>query len=275
MRKLGIKKPNKNASVKKKPSSLGDVLRDRSKLGAHDLREVWHDQKRLGKLEQKKFELKTKKISEQVDKIKKLSKFTKKRTKLKPKSNLKTRLKNKKLLYVLPIFVLIVVAGYGAARQKIKDDKTDLLGATSTDSASLGSQNDDLNGNSTNEEPDFNIYYPSGTSPEGLKNVTRKAPDGSIIYSYNDELDGIGIEVTQQRVPESIKSSLAIELEKIAKNFQATIMMQVDENTVYSGINEKSGTQTIITAKKDVLIFIKASTKIKEDSWVGYIAGLK
>lgn len=125
----------------------------------------------------------------------------------------------------------------------------------------------------TEEQPTFKVLYPSDKAD--LEAVTRKSPSGVLLHTYRDSIDGVEIEVTQQELPASFKDSPVTELEKVAKNFQAVNVIQIDESLVYHGLDEKTGVQSLFAVKSDTLISIRSSQKLSDDKWAGYILSLK
>jgi hypothetical protein len=121
------------------------------------------------------------------------------------------------------------------------------------------------------EKPRFPILYPSSKSPDDF-DVVRISPDGAdVSYTYLDQLtvDGGVFKVTQQEIPEGF------DLEKTATDFQATNIIQIDEDKVYHGYSEKGGVQSLIFTKNDKLITIRSPQKFTDDQWAGYIISLQ
>lgn len=163
----------------------------------------------------------------------------------------------------------VIVAGVLLSANKSNNtDKPQSLGVNSI---SGGSQTDD---GKTDEVPEFKILYPKN-KPDDFTAVTRKTPTGLLLHTYADNIDGIEIEVTQQQLPDSFKSAPFVELEKMAKNFQATDIIQIDEAFVYHGLDEKTRVQSLFTVISDTLISIRSAEKISDDQWAAYILALE
>jgi hypothetical protein len=145
---------------------------------------------------------------------------------------------------------------------------TSTLGVTSTEKGAT--QTDD---GRTDEELNFDVLSPS--EEPGLQSVKRKSPSGDLLFTFKDSIDGINIEVTQQKLPPNFEVAPAVELEKIATNFQATNVIRIDDSVAFHGINEKTGIQRLFTIKQGILISIVASAKVPDDSWVGYLLKLQ
>ena len=141
---------------------------------------------------------------------------------------------------------------------------------------SLGAKSEGSTGNKdgkTEEAPPFKILHPSDRTE--LLEVTRRTPTGVLLHTYQDMIEGTEIEVTQQQIPESFEDSPVTELEKMAKEFQATDIIQVDEAIIYHGLNEKTQVQSLFTFKKEVLISIRSAVKFSDDIWAAYYLSLE
>lgn len=157
------------------------------------------------------------------------------------------------------VFVFVGSLGYSA----LKPDPTGTLG-DSTSSLPIA---DDL----TREKPKFPILYPSSKSPDDF-DVVRISPEGAdVSYTFLDRFteDGQIFKVTQQEIPKNF------DIEKIATDFQATNIIQIDDDKVYHGYSEKGGIQSLIFTKNDRLITIRSPEKFTDDQWAGYIISLQ
>jgi hypothetical protein len=133
-------------------------------------------------------------------------------------------------------------------------------------------QSTGTNDGKTDEKPAFSILYPQGK--KDLLEVTRRTPTGVLLHTYRDSLEGTEIEVTQQELPESFKTSPSTELEKMAKSFQATDVIQIDQSTIFHGLDEKTRVQSLFTIKANVLISIRSAIKLSDDIWAAYFLSL-
>lgn len=173
------------------------------------------------------------------------------------------RKKQLKLLSVCCIALIVIFGGLGLLR-KNSDPKS--LGAR-TNQSSLPEDG------RTDESPDFKPLKPLGK--KDLKEVTRRTPSGELIFTYRDEVQTIGIEVTQQKVPETFKVNQADKLKEMASSFQALNVIQIDDMLIYHGLSEKTNVQSLFFIKNESLVSIKASSKISDDDWTGYILSLQ
>lgn len=230
-----------------------------------DIGDIWADQKRLRKeqiaLEKTKKKQPIKPLNVALTNIKHIPKssYLKKFLSIaasRPKASLLVAV-------VVLAFGLKLISGNGSSgQQKTLGDSTNASNELPDDGR-------------IEQPPEFDTLFPIDKSPEALESVTRKSPDGSIIFTYKDSIENIDIEVTQQKLPDSFKSAPAAELEKIAKSFQATSVIQLDDQIIYHGTSEKNNVQSLVTTKDGLLIFIKASRKISDDSWVAYFTTLQ
>jgi len=184
--------------------------------------------------------------------------------------------------YFLPLLALVIIVILGSLRAILVAKKpfaTNTQSAQQTGPPASPPNSDtspnDIGEGTANSKPDFTVLMPQSATKDKLKSVTRKTPDGSVVYSYEDKLSGTKIEVTQQQLPSEFASAPQIELEKIAKSFQATSVIQIDGQNVYHGLNEKTGIQLLVAIKSNLLVFIRSDKKLPDEAWVGYITSLK
>lgn len=124
----------------------------------------------------------------------------------------------------------------------------------------------------TNVTPDFATLIPTDKSIEDLGGFARVSPENAApAYAFKDNISGTPIIVTQQKKPEQLTDQLKIE--ELAKSFNATKQVQIDQNVLYIGKSEK-GPQSAIYVKDDLLVLIKAEQEINEIDWVQYVTNL-
>lgn len=186
------------------------------------------------------------------------------RTKSKRRAALYKKRPSKRVI-AFGVVVLLVVGGVKMVTGGPDSD--------SDNNGTLGAQVS--SGSLPEEKPSFSILYPQGKSADNTK-TARVSPNGSApAYAYTDGLENISLKVTQQELPERLQKDADVELEKIAKDFQASSIIQVDENKIYHGYNEKTHVQSLIFIKNKRLVFIAASEKISDDSWASYFLSLQ
>ncbi len=243
-----------------------------------DIGHVWREQKRLsqerwqlGPEEESLFSELISVVKKKTATIKsKVNKTNKKTTKLKLNKAVLSRFNfKKKRTNVLGVLAFVFLAGYIVIGSNNRgNDSPQSLGASSV----AGSDGPAADDGKTDEKPTFAVLYPA--DKKELVAVTRKTPNGQLLHTYKDTVEGIEVEVTQQELPESFKSAPNVELEKIAKNFQATDIIQIDEAFVYHGLDEKTRVQSLFTIKNDTLISIRSAEKLLDDTWAAYILSL-
>lgn len=120
--------------------------------------------------------------------------------------------------------------------------------------------------------PSFAMLYPSSNEAGDYRTV-RVSPEGNTpAYTYLDDVSGATVRVTQQQVND-IPSYEG--LGAVAEDFQATDVVQLDDLLIYHGINERSGVQSVITEKDQILVLIASPRQLPEEVWVSYIASLE
>lgn len=117
-------------------------------------------------------------------------------------------------------------------------------------------------------KPDFEYSLPKGDAQEVRYNSERK------VVSFVDSIGGVEITVSQQPLPEGFKDSVQDKVRKLAEDFSATEVLSTANPTAFLGTSAK-GPQTVIFAKKDLLVFIQSAKKIDNHDWAEYITNLK
>lgn len=99
-------------------------------------------------------------------------------------------------------------------------------------------------------------------------------PDSAPAYVFIDSIDGVGISVSQQELPASLKDNNGAKVAEVAKSYNATKTIYADSTKVYIGTNA-DGPQSVIFTKNNLLVLIKSRAVIQDQSWVAYINSLK
>lgn len=124
----------------------------------------------------------------------------------------------------------------------------------------------------TNVTPDFATLVPADKSIEQLGGFARVSPENAApAFAFKDTISDVPVIVTQQKKPEQLSDQLKIE--ELAKSFNATKQVQIDQNVLYIGKSEK-GPQSAIYVKDDLLVLIKAEREVNEIDWVQYVTNL-
>jgi hypothetical protein len=169
------------------------------------------------------------------------------------------------------ITVLLVVIVYAGQRSDNQGSET--LGSSINGvSSAVDSTNTPELLKATTDSLEFELLYPASSDKE-LYDIARLSPDGvAPAYTYPDRLsdDGTIFRVTQQQVPPTFS------LAQTAEDFQATNVIQVDDNNViYHGYSGDGRTQSLLFLKKDLLISIRSPEKLSDDQWTGYFLSLQ
>lgn len=264
---------------------MSDDMRDRFKSqkkgSSHQKSEgifgIWQDQKRIQAEEQKVArelaEAKKKARELKKQQIKNKSKNVKLAARTKLKSSLSkstSKLKNTKSWFSaqnnyargLSVFVLVGVIGV-ISYSLLKPSSPATLG----ESTSVLQSENDLR----REKPAFSLLFPNGASEEDYEVVRISPGQADASYTFLDRFteDGPIFRVTQQEIP------VNFELTKTATDFQATNVIQIDEDRVYHGYSERGGVQSLIFTRKDKLIFIRSPQRFPDDTWASYIISLQ
>ncbi len=123
---------------------------------------------------------------------------------------------------------------------------------------------------------DFELLWPSGMNIDNTEVVKVSPPQNDPVYAYISEFSGVELRISQQQIPSDFDGVVSQRVEEVARSFQATDKLQVDEVTVYHGFSDKfGGVQSLIFTKDDLLVFVSSPKSFSEIEWAGYISGLK
>lgn len=121
------------------------------------------------------------------------------------------------------------------------------------------------------ETAEFDLLYPGGDSSE--YETVRVSPDGAApAFTFLDRMEENGdvFRVTQQEIPET-----GFVLTEVAESFQATNVIQIDDNKVYHGFNEKAGVQSLLFEKGNLFVSIRSPRLFPDELWANYIISLQ
>lgn len=265
----------------KRPSiKLDSLLREgRLKTVDPDIGDVWEELHKINKQEEKAFNQKIEKVKTKFKKLKLKtpSKSKTKSTKKIPKTPKKSTVKIKSNLRKKPVrFALgfsVILLCFIIARSVISKDKTDQLGAKTGSNTQMSSGNVDADIPQV-DSTEFPLVWPSGKSEKDYK-IVRVSPFGNdTVYAYIDSLNNQEIKISQQKLPERFNTDRDVKLKELADSFQATNVIQIDEQKIYHGYSENINTQSLIFIKNDLLIFIASPQQTSDEIWAGYINGL-
>lgn len=116
--------------------------------------------------------------------------------------------------------------------------------------------------------PSFKPLVPAGAQPQTA------AYDGAKdSYSYQDQIKGMQLMVSQQTLPAKFSASPA-QLAAFAKSLQAQAAVSVSDGTAYLATDAKTGGQTVVMASRGVLLFAQSPFKHSDSEWASYLNGL-
>lgn len=257
--------------------SEDNILRSsRFRLNRPDIGEVWSDLSRnrdSNKTSRKKQSI-TAVLKNGVRPVKnKVIEKKKKLTKNRKYNNFKLSKNNLRILISVFVLGTITFIGY-----KFNHKNSSVLGDNKEISQKdLEQKIEDTATNKVfdSSELKFQVFLPSNKTIQDLGGVINISPDNSVpAYTYVDSINDTQIKVTQQQLDEDFISQKDGKLYDVAKDFQAFDVIQVDDNKIYSGYNEKARVQSLIAVKGNNLILIASSNKLDDQVWVSYYLGL-
>lgn len=153
------------------------------------------------------------------------------------------------------------------------DPKTlgDVNTANSAGTSVIGGAAPEIEKEIPRESLDFQLLYP-GSADKDAYAIAKVSPQGMPpAYTYLDRFseDGSIFRVTQQQVPD------VFDLAKTAEEFQATSVIQIDDNLIYHGYSEKGRTQSLLFTKNDLLVLIRSPEKFSDDLWASYVLSMQ
>jgi hypothetical protein len=128
-----------------------------------------------------------------------------------------------------------------------------------------------LSDNTASSSPNFKSLLPSGGSS---KDTALKYDQTRKVTTFTDVIDGVSITISEQELPEAFKTDTDRQVEKMAKNFNATEVINESSPRIYLGTSIK-GPQTAIFHKNGILVFIQSANTIDKHPWVAYITKLQ
>lgn len=126
---------------------------------------------------------------------------------------------------------------------------------------------------SMGSSPTYATLLPGNKDAAHIKWARVSPQDSNPVYAYVDTVDGIAINVSQQPIPDSFQPNIDEKIADLAKNYTATDKISAGSTPIYVGTSAK-GPQSVILAKNNLLILIKSTNKISDDSWAKYVESL-
>jgi hypothetical protein len=127
----------------------------------------------------------------------------------------------------------------------------------------------------TNVTPEFPVLTPLGAGVDDLGGFAKISPkDAPAVYAYRDTISGIPIKVSQQQLPDALRTDQANKVRELAEGFNAKNPLEVGDNTAYIGAST-NGVQSVVYVKGENLVLIASDNTISNADWVTYIGNLR
>ncbi|HLZ14423.1 MAG TPA: hypothetical protein VKQ34_00350 [Candidatus Saccharimonadales bacterium] len=127
-------------------------------------------------------------------------------------------------------------------------------------------------------QPQFPTILPAGKTIQQLGGWGRVSPpDKNPVFAYSDVFGGIHIVVSEQPLPDGFSGSLQAKVAQLANQFAPgahQVLIKDAESVGYAG-PETNGAQSFIAAKVNLLVLIRASGQLSDQSWSDYLATLQ
>lgn len=204
-----------------------------------------------------------------VQKVEINLKLTLPKTKLKFLNKFRAR-KPKTIYLAAALILILAIAVVGKTLLNHNKYKgSEVAGVTSSTDSKNGAQPQ-----LPREKPPFKILYPAGKDASVFGDPVRVSPSNNDpVYAYTDNISDTEVILSQQKIPSSFEGNTSAQLEKVAKNFQATDSFSVDSVTVFYG-KSSSGVQSLVFIKGNLLVFIKSPSELSQEVWAAYISAL-
>ena len=123
------------------------------------------------------------------------------------------------------------------------------------------------------DAPNFAPLLPEEQTIEKLGGWQKlTSPNGDSFYVFVDTVGGVTVNVSQQLLPGKFKGDVTNKMTDLARNYNATKQLKVDDTKVYIGTSAK-GPQSVLFTKDGVLVLIKSWATIEDSDWASYIKG--
>lgn len=130
-------------------------------------------------------------------------------------------------------------------------------------------------GSLTKGNPEYDTLTPDAEPIDKLGGWTKISPPSSApVYAYADSIGKITITVSQQPLPKQLKEETMSKIEDLARSYNATRYINAQDTRVYIGTSRK-GPQSLLFAKRDLLILIKSAAPINDSKWIAYVNSLR
>lgn len=124
----------------------------------------------------------------------------------------------------------------------------------------------------TSEKPTFEYSLPKGDKSNAEGEV--KYDPQKKVVNFRDSIGSTTITISQQPLPAGFENDTEAKVKKLAEDFSAKDVLVNANPTAYLGTDEK-GPQTVIFAKKNLLVFIQSAKQIDKNDWAEYITNMQ
>lgn len=160
---------------------------------------------------------------------------------------------NKRLLITAIVMITVGVAGLGFGIYRANTSQADMV----------------------SNKPNFTALVPASKTIEQLGGWEKlTGPNGDAFYVFTDNVSGVNVNVSQQKLPGKFKSDLNNEMLNLARAYNANLKIDAGETKVYIGTSAK-GPQSVIFTKNGVLVLIKSWSTLENGDWIAYINSLE
>ena len=167
----------------------------------------------------------------------------------------------------LSAFILLVAANSiffrstSQPNQQNEDDRAALIAKNNRVQLSKGT-------------PKFATLLPAGKSINELGGWTKVSPPNrDPVYAYTDKVGSAKLAVSEQPLPEKLKTDTKAQIAKVAQNLNAYDKISGGKTLAYIGTSENG--QSIILSKNNLLVLIRSSSFLTNSQWAVYINSLK
>lgn len=122
------------------------------------------------------------------------------------------------------------------------------------------------------EKPTFEYSLPKGEESNATGEV--RYDSEKKVVNFQDSIGGVAITISQQPLPTGFEDDTDAKVKRLAEDFSAKEVLATANPTAYLGTSAK-GPQTVVFAKKNLLVFIQSAKEIDNNDWAEYITNLK
>lgn len=117
-------------------------------------------------------------------------------------------------------------------------------------------------------------YAPLEPSTKGASVAGAQYDNKRQLYKYDDEYNGASLTISQQPLPDKLRSD-PTEVQKLAKSIGANERIETTNGYAYISTDDKTATQRVVVAHRQLLVFIQSSKSMSNAEWVAYIQQLQ